>query len=214
MLQDTQDPSLRLGEAEASAHDQRRSQILDAARACFATSGFHGASMHQICAEAKMSPGALYRYFPSKEAIIEAIAEDERSKAGAVLAGFRTDAPLLDRIVTCGVAYLTAMQRPHSGRLMVEICSESLRNSSIGERFHCTEEDARREILSALEAAQQAGEIPASVDCPMALLMLFAMTDGLVLRMGLEPGLSPDAVAPHLRRIAGAVLGLGVPPLD
>ncbi len=71
MLQDTNDQSARAGDGEASAQDQRRVQILDAARACFASAGFHGASMHQICAEARMSPGALYRYFPSKDAIIE-----------------------------------------------------------------------------------------------------------------------------------------------
>ena len=36
--------------------------------------------MQEICAEAGMSPGALYRYFPSKVAIIAAIAEAERAQ--------------------------------------------------------------------------------------------------------------------------------------
>ena len=45
----------------------RRDEILAAAQRCFARSGFHGASMQDICAEAGMSPGNLYRYFPSKD---------------------------------------------------------------------------------------------------------------------------------------------------
>ena len=49
----------------------RRAEILDAAERCFIRSGFHQASMQEICAEAKMSPGNLYRYFPSKEAITD-----------------------------------------------------------------------------------------------------------------------------------------------
>ena len=57
-----------------------RQRIIDAAIACFERDGFHGASMQEICAEAGMSPGALYRYFPSKVAIIAAIAEAERAQ--------------------------------------------------------------------------------------------------------------------------------------
>ncbi len=76
---------------------------------------------------------------------------------------------------------------------MVEICSESLRNSAIGDRFHCTEMDVRREFVAALESAQSKGEIPAGVDPEMAVLMLFAVTDGLVLRLGLEDTLTPKA---------------------
>ena len=37
--------------------------------------GFHAASMAQIASTAKMSVGQVYRYFPHKEAIIEAIVE-------------------------------------------------------------------------------------------------------------------------------------------
>ena len=50
----------------------RRQQILDAARACFARQGFHQTSIQDICKEAGLSPGAVYRYFPSKDHIIAA----------------------------------------------------------------------------------------------------------------------------------------------
>ena len=66
--------------SRAERRDQQVQRILEAAKACFLRSGFQGASMHQICAEVGMSPGALYRYFPSKEAIIEAICEADRKQ--------------------------------------------------------------------------------------------------------------------------------------
>src|SRR5436309_12566825 len=59
----------------------RRDEILSAAQRCFVRSGFHQASMQEICAEAGVSPGNLYRYFPSKEAIIAGIAERNRAEA-------------------------------------------------------------------------------------------------------------------------------------
>ena len=48
----------------------RRALILAAAERAFLQKGFHATSMQDVAAEAGMSPGNLYRYFPSKEAIV------------------------------------------------------------------------------------------------------------------------------------------------
>src|SRR5437660_12047932 len=66
--------------ANIQAQSDRRAEILAAAQRCFVRSGFHGASMQDICSEAGMSPGNLYRYFPSKEALIAGIAERDRAE--------------------------------------------------------------------------------------------------------------------------------------
>src|SRR4051812_20026284 len=66
------------------AREIQQQRILTAAMTCFARSGFHKASMQDICAEAGMSAGNLYRYFRSKEAIIGAIAEAERVRNAAI----------------------------------------------------------------------------------------------------------------------------------
>src|SRR5689334_15849438 len=57
----------------------RREHILDAAEVCFASAGFHRTTMHDICREASVSPGALYGYFDSKEALIAGISERDRA---------------------------------------------------------------------------------------------------------------------------------------
>jgi AcrR family transcriptional regulator len=143
--------------AAPSAHDQRRMHVLAAARSCFARSGFHGASMQQICAEAEMSPGALYRYFPSKEAIIEAIAEEERVDAAACVAALYGDGSLVDRITAVGMDYLRQTVDPDTGGLMVEIWSESIRNTALGRRFHEIEAEVRRAFDAALTAREERG---------------------------------------------------------
>src|ERR1700738_1806506 len=71
--------------ANAQLQSDRRDEILAAAERCFVRSGFHGASMQDICAEAGMSPGNLYRYFPSKEALIAGICERNRAEAAESL---------------------------------------------------------------------------------------------------------------------------------
>src|SRR5438067_893703 len=63
-----------------SPNPDRRSQILDAALACFAKHGFHQASMHDISAEAGISVGLIYRYFENKEAVISAMADRHKKE--------------------------------------------------------------------------------------------------------------------------------------
>ena len=51
----------------------RRDQILDAAMQCFASAGFRGATTREIASRVGITEAALYRHFPSKEALYAAI---------------------------------------------------------------------------------------------------------------------------------------------
>src|SRR2546422_9313531 len=74
----------------SEAHlDARRKQIVDAAVACFARNGFHRATMQDICREAELSPGAVYRYFSSKDELVEAIADERHAREAEFAAGAR-----------------------------------------------------------------------------------------------------------------------------
>lgn len=63
----------------------RREQILDAALRCFSRRGFHASTMQDISSDAGISVGLIYRYFPSKEAVVADLAERHKSKLRAVL---------------------------------------------------------------------------------------------------------------------------------
>ncbi len=52
---------------------QRGDRIITLAREAFVAKGFEGTSMQDVARSAQMSVGNLYRYFPSKTAIIEAL---------------------------------------------------------------------------------------------------------------------------------------------
>lgn len=57
----------------ASPVRARETEILAAIRHVFAEKGFDGASMQDLARAAGMSVGNFYRYFPSKDAMVEAI---------------------------------------------------------------------------------------------------------------------------------------------
>lgn len=52
---------------------QRREEIIEAAKRCFTSRGFHATSMVDVAREFGMSTGHIYNYFPSKLAIIEEV---------------------------------------------------------------------------------------------------------------------------------------------
>jgi AcrR family transcriptional regulator len=61
------------------AGEQRRSAILQAARAVFARKGYDSTVVEDIASEAGIGKGTLYLYFPSKEQIyLAALIEDAR----------------------------------------------------------------------------------------------------------------------------------------
>ncbi len=55
------------------ALDSRIAEILGLVRKAFVEKGFDGASMQDLARSAGMSVGNFYRYFPSKDAIVEAL---------------------------------------------------------------------------------------------------------------------------------------------
>lgn len=63
-------------EAKAEAkRDQRRREILDAAKELFAERGFHAASISEIIKRAGIARGTFYLYFNSKDSVFESILE-------------------------------------------------------------------------------------------------------------------------------------------
>lgn len=57
-------------------NDSRRALVLDAARSVFQRLGIEGASIREIARQAGYTPGAIYSYFDSKEAIYGALLDE------------------------------------------------------------------------------------------------------------------------------------------
>lgn len=62
-------------------------RILDAGLGLFAEQGFHGTTIPEVMAAAGVGGGSLYRLFPSKEALVNAVFRDAKRRLAASLAG-------------------------------------------------------------------------------------------------------------------------------
>jgi AcrR family transcriptional regulator len=89
--------------------DDTRARIMDAAEALFRRLGFAKTAVADIAAELKMSPANVYRFFPSKNAIIEAICQrclgECEERAWAVARSRGSAAERAERLVLEILAY-------------------------------------------------------------------------------------------------------------
>ena len=126
---------------------RKRQEILDAAAACFARDGLQGASMADICAAAGTSPGALYRYFPSKDAIIQAIAEEEKREVAELIDEIGKIRDPLKEVPDLLAYVLREEVKSANAGLIAEFTAEALRNEAV----HALFREADEALVTALE---------------------------------------------------------------
>jgi AcrR family transcriptional regulator len=173
----------------------RRTEILAAAQRCFVRSGFHRASMQDICAEAGMSPGNLYRYFPSKEALIAGIAERDRAEVAQQFAGADLSRGLF--AVLEGLAHHHFAVRPDEQvALCTEIMAESRRDPEIARISAAFDADVKKWLLDLFRAGAERGDIPSDIDVEGVVTMLMIIADGVWWRRALDRNFDPASVLP------------------
>jgi AcrR family transcriptional regulator len=173
----------------------RRAEILAAAQRCFVRSGFHGASMQEICIEAGMSPGNLYRYFPSKEALMAGIAERDRAEVAQQFA--RADLSYGFFAVLEGMAHHHFAEKPNEQVLLcTEVMAEARRNPEIARISASFDADVKKWLADLLRAAAKHGDIPGDTDFDAVVTMLMIIADGVWWRRALDPDFDPASMVP------------------
>lgn len=93
-----------------SEKGEKRDAILDAALALFAERGFYGTAVPLVADRARVGAGTIYRYFPSKEALVNALYQrHKRALRAAMLEGLLVAAPFREQFrhfwsTLCGYA--------------------------------------------------------------------------------------------------------------
>ncbi len=175
-----------------------RQAILSAARDLFVTEGYRHVSMRKVAERIEYSPAAIYSYFPSKDDIFFALAEE----------GFRL---LADRVTTAidglsdpfsriraGLWAFYEFSKAHPEYFELMFTDRSV--PSLNQDFHRLQ--FFHELLTRVEADIQAcvegGHFSAGVEPGAAMHVLWAGMLGAAsinLAQRLAPGEDPDALA-------------------
>lgn len=135
--------------------DIRRAEMLDRALALFLQHGYDNVSLNDLIADAGISKGAFYHWFPSKDALIAALVERSARQALAAVEAALAECPgsALDRLNTvmqCGIDTNMKSSGPEQLAAMVSVLGPA--NAHLYGRIVSVEEALYRPLLTQLIA--------------------------------------------------------------
>lgn len=163
--------------------EQRRREIIEAARRCFLQNGFHQTTTDEICREAAITPGGLYHYFDSKEEIISAVIDDA---AHTTVQNLRSTAEASGDVRTAVQAlasqffeWIRDPQLDSVTRLDMEIWAETLRNEKLAGITRESRALRREWLESLIRGAVDEGVYTKDVDPRGLANLIMSIFDGL-----------------------------------
>ncbi len=169
------------------SREAKQQRILDATVRCVRQKGFHATSMGDIAREAKISVGVIYLYFENKEAILEAIAEQDLADMSAKMNEFAEVPPedLLDVAIAGLDDPITRHFERDRSALALEMVVEAARNprvSAIMQKIDRQGRELSQHLMGRLSPEQRdVKRLNARTD------MLFTLFEGMMIRGVLHP---------------------------
>ncbi len=189
-----------------STRTARRAQIIAAALACFARAGYQATTMADVAAEAGVSKGTPYLYFPSKEALfialhnewdcgladrvdaaVQALAEPER----------RSPRRVLQTVAAAVGAHV--VEHPQTCRVLMEARTLAAYHPVIATAVQAADIRTHEQLEGLIRAGVAAGQWPADTDPALQARLFTAALYGLMAHWHLAPdSFSWDAAATAL----------------
>jgi AcrR family transcriptional regulator len=167
--------------------NQTRERILRAAAACFAEQGYSGCSVSDIVERAGVSKGALYVHFKTKEELFKEMIAIEHGMGIERARQAVMKPPYLSGIIWFHTECIQNSGFPMDHRLWAEVLAVAARDTAICEAFIASERASRKFYVELLQKAADAGEIDNSLDLDAVSIWLYALGDGMIVRIADDP---------------------------
>lgn len=173
--------------------EARRRGILAAAQRCVSRNGIQGTSMRDICRAANMSPGAIYRYFESKDQILGALAEQRQVQIRRFFGGLETGSEPggLAEAVTRLAADLDSEAAADGLRLDLHLWSRALDSPEVAAPLDDGLRATVESVAGTLGKEHRNG----------TERLIVALIQGLALQKALDPGLDLGKLAGAIHRL-------------
>jgi AcrR family transcriptional regulator len=173
-----------------AAKEARRTQILDAAVRCFARRGYYETTIEDLVAETGLSRGALYVYYPSKEAIYLAIADRWQCSMNEAI-----QARLSPDLTPSEIVWLLIIVTGEHVQAEAEACRVLLEGRmlahyipGLAERSRERQERSVQRYCQLLQAGIASGDFRADLQVETQARILRATLHGLMVQWHQQPG--------------------------
>jgi TetR/AcrR family transcriptional regulator, transcriptional repressor of aconitase len=178
---------------------ERREQILDGARRCFAEHGYEGATVTRLEHEIGLSRGAIFNYFPSKEHLFVELAARDTKRVSKVFLEQGLEG-VLREILDFDPSWLT---------VYFELVRRARTDPTFRKRLESREHEFVLANRARVEEAQRAGEIRDDLDPKSLGIFVNLVLHGLMLQRA--TGEDPPPVDLVLRLLEDAIGGRARP---
>jgi len=196
---------------ERQADHVRRDHISAAAERAFVRHGFHAATMQQVAEEASMSAGNLYRYFPSKEALVEGICLLDQRERGAAFHALAASDDVLGTLDTMLRDNLLNKPR-HKAAMFLEVTAEAGRNPRIAEMMQANDAEVMAGLVKLIDCAKRSGQAAAAVETQFAARLMFTYVGGLFRLRALDANFDVEAEATRAMALLRALFAGAISP--
>jgi AcrR family transcriptional regulator len=162
----------------ATAAEEKRRLILDAAVRVFAEKGFHTSRVGDIAEEAGIAHGLLYHYFSSKDEVLETVFRDHWNRVlDRVHEAESVEGSAVDRLRAIARALFASwLDEPDVVRVVIrEIARTAEVEEHVGELVKPV--GAIRRVI---EAGQATGEFRRDLDAELAAIIFYGGIDELL----------------------------------
>ena len=156
-----------------------------------------------------MSAGNLYRYFPSKEAVIEGLCERDFAEAAEGFAALAASEDTWAAFRVLAEFHLVDEPR-ESFAMWIEIMAEAVRNPQIAALRVKADLFIEERLRGALEMALRRGHVQPHADIERAVQFMITFSEGLMLRRARDPDFDP---VPHVDMLFDILRSLLLTPL-
>jgi AcrR family transcriptional regulator len=164
-----------------------REKIIQFATEAFAQKGFRGAKMADIAKAANLTEPGLLHHFPSKTHLLMAVLKErDRIDSERMQTTLQKNG---NHLLEAGIELVEHNQTvPGLVQLFNLLVAESISSDHPAHEFFIERYRREREQwVRAIGQAQQAGEVRSDISPERAVILIFAMMDGLQVQWLLEP---------------------------
>jgi AcrR family transcriptional regulator len=168
---------------------ERAQRIVDAMRASVALRGAAGSTFDHVAREAGVSRGLLHYYFGTKERLLVEVVRRDTDIRLATLDEALADAHTADDFIEALVRSLEDLVAHEPGfvTLVFELFTAAQRNEEIRAEVAELYRRTREHVAELLEAKQREGVLKLHDEPEAVAVALFALGDGMSMRMLIEP---------------------------
>lgn len=172
-----------------------RHRIVEGAERAFREAGFRGTSIPEIAAEAGVSVGLIYRYFPSKEELFLSVCQQRTdAQLNELAQALGAIADPSERLQAAIEYFVRSLVEQGWGTIVVHALAEADRNPRLRDTLIRLTEQERGFAAMFLREAIARGEAPPDLDVEGASLAVAMLLHGAIVHQA-ERGASFDPAA-------------------